>query len=36
MFVYQRKGKKLIVAINVIDGLIAGSDESEIHVFNDQ
>jgi hypothetical protein len=33
IFVRQRNGKKLIVAIYVDDGLIAGSDESEIDVF---
>ena len=32
----QRNGKKLIVAIYVDDGLIAGSDESEIDVFIDR
>jgi len=36
LFVRQRNGKKLIVAIYVDDGLIAGSDESEIDVFIDR
>lgn len=36
VFVRQRNGKKLIVAIYVDDGLIAGSDEREIDVFIDQ
>jgi len=36
IFVRQRNGKKLIVAIYVDDGMIAGSDESEIDVFTDQ
>ena len=33
IFVRQCNGKKLIVAIYVDDGLIAGSDESKINVF---
>jgi hypothetical protein len=33
MFVCQRNGKKLIVAICVDDDLIAESDESEIDVL---
>jgi len=36
LFVGQRNGKKLIVAIYFDDGLIAGSDESEIDMFIDQ
>jgi hypothetical protein len=35
IFVRQRNGKKLIVAIYVDDSLIAGRDESEIDVFID-
>jgi hypothetical protein len=34
--VRQRNGQNLIVAIYVDDGLIAGSDESEIELFTDQ
>jgi hypothetical protein len=36
LFVRQRKGKKLIVAIYVDDSLFTWSDESEIDVFIDQ
>jgi len=36
IFLRQCNGKKLIVAIYVDDGLIAGSDASEIDVFIDQ
>jgi hypothetical protein len=36
IFVRRRNGKKLIVAIYVDNGLIAGSDKSEIDVFIDQ
>jgi hypothetical protein len=30
LFVHQRSGKKLIVTIYVDDGLVVGSDQSEI------
>jgi len=36
IFVHRRNGKKLIVAIYVDNGFIAGSDKSEKDVFIDQ